>query len=109
MSKTNNTMRLSPLLAAMIAATASIGVSKPSRGQTIQSLPDAPQQNSSDLKTPPVVAHGGDPQDRATSEQAVLDAVAHGEGLCAEPASAPCKPRGNPQDRNGAFSVGELN
>ncbi|WP_149030899.1 hypothetical protein [Moorena producens] len=26
-------------------------------------------------------------------------AVAHGEGLCAEPASAPCKPRGNPQDR----------
>ena len=91
-SKTNNTMRLSPLLAAMIAATASIGVSKPSRGQTIQSLPDAPQQNSSDVKTPPVVAHG--------------------EGLCAEPASAPvlmqslmgetpktalhrCKPRGD--------------
>ncbi|NEO70354.1 hypothetical protein [Moorena sp. SIO3H5] len=29
----------------------------------------------------------------------ILDAVAHGEGLCAEPASAPCKPRGNPQDR----------
>ncbi|WAN69840.1 hypothetical protein BJP36_37750 [Moorena producens JHB] len=26
-------------------------------------------------------------------------AVAHGEGLCAEPASAPCKPRGDPQDR----------
>ena len=26
-------------------------------------------------------------------------------GLCAEPASAPCKPRGNPQDRNGAFSA----
>ncbi len=68
-SKTNNTMRLSPLLAAMIAATASIGVSKPTRGQTIQSLPDAPQQNSSDVKTPPVVAHG--------------------EGLCAEPASTP--------------------
>ena len=36
-----------------------------------------------------------------------LDAVAHGEGLCAEPASAPCKPRGNPQDR--AASLGELN
>ncbi|NES39898.1 hypothetical protein [Moorena sp. SIO2C4] len=28
-----------------------------------------------------------------------LDAVAHGEGLCAELVSAPCKPRGNPQDR----------
>ncbi|NEO11082.1 MULTISPECIES: hypothetical protein [unclassified Moorena] len=28
--------------------------------------------------------------------------VAHGEGLCAELASAPCKPRGNPQDRTGS-------
>ncbi|NEO42436.1 MAG: hypothetical protein F6J90_41420 [Moorea sp. SIOASIH] len=28
-----------------------------------------------------------------------LDAVAHGEGLCAELVSAPCTPRGNPQDR----------
>ncbi|WAN69345.1 hypothetical protein BJP36_44105 [Moorena producens JHB] len=26
-------------------------------------------------------------------------AVAHGEGLCADAGSAPCKPRGNPQDR----------
>ncbi|NEO95926.1 MAG: hypothetical protein F6K56_39555, partial [Moorea sp. SIO3G5] len=45
-------MRLSPLLAAMIAATASIGLSKPTRGETVQSLPDAPQQDSSGVKTP---------------------------------------------------------
>ncbi|NEP21845.1 dephospho-CoA kinase [Moorena sp. SIO3I6] len=39
-------------------------------------------------------------RDRFQSElDTFLDAVAHGEGLCAEPASAPCKPRGNPQDR----------
>ncbi|NEP50188.1 MAG: hypothetical protein F6K65_15790 [Moorea sp. SIO3C2] len=44
-----------------------------------------------------------------TCVRTCLDAVAHGEGLCAEPASAPCKPRGNPQDRLGALSVGELN
>ncbi|EGJ34511.1 MULTISPECIES: BamA/TamA family outer membrane protein [Moorena] len=92
-------MRLSPLLAAMIAATASIGVSKPTRGQTIQSLPDAPQQNSSDVKTalqavPETIAVQAKPTTAsvldssgnqvAVPTKTVLDAVAHG---------------GNPQDR----------
>ncbi|AOY79647.2 AAA family ATPase [Moorena producens JHB] len=57
-----------------------------------------------------------DQPQKTTVQTTLLDAVAHGEGLCAEPASAPvlmqslmgetpktalhrCKPRGNPQDR----------
>ncbi|NEQ15291.1 MAG: hypothetical protein F6K44_16285, partial [Moorea sp. SIO3E2] len=86
-------MRLSPLLAAIIAATASIGVSKPTRGQTIQSLPDAPQQNSSDVKTPEpavpetiavqakprtaLVLHSSGTQ-VAVPTKSVLDAIASG-------------------------------
>lgn len=45
-------MRLSPLLAAMLAATASISLAKPTSGQTSQSVSDAPESNSSQV-TPP--------------------------------------------------------
>ena len=42
---------------------------------------------------------------KEASEAPVLDAVAHGEGLCAELVSAPCKPRGNPQDRAASLAI----
>ncbi len=45
-------MRLSPLFAAMLAATASISLAKPTSGQTSQSVSDAPESNSSQV-TPP--------------------------------------------------------
>ncbi len=45
-------MRLSPLLAAMIAATASISLAKPTSGQTSQSVSDAPESNPTQV-TPP--------------------------------------------------------
>ena len=45
-------MRLSPLLAAMLAATASISLAKPTNGQTSQSVPDALEANPSQV-TPP--------------------------------------------------------
>ena len=51
-------MRVSSLLAVIIAATASISLSKPSSGQTTQSAPAAPEGNSSSVNNSDDVVKG---------------------------------------------------
>ncbi|NEQ20860.1 MAG: BamA/TamA family outer membrane protein [Microcoleus sp. SIO2G3] len=70
-------MRLSPLLAAMLAATASISLAKPTSGQTSQSVSDAPESNLTQVTppTPNSVAVNTIPIQPSPSREAQLQGI----------------------------------